>query len=299
VKNHIFLIAFALVVHLLGYYALFCRIEPFQYYFYVTSWWSYIILLDAIVATRRKGFVILNRYLALTIFVSCAFWCLFEIINLRLDNWFYVNLPQGTLRRYFSYLVAFGTVIPAIFVTKKLALMCIGDIRIEPLIIPRYPFYAIASGLGLLFAVFLLPRYFFGATWMFLALILDGHNYRCGYPSFMKDLERGSLSNLIATLISGLLCGLLWEAWNYRAISKWIYTVPFFTNFKIFEMPLPGYLGFLTFSIETIAFVNFLQGSGIYKKHPYVLFAASAAFSLIAFPLIDSHTILSYANFGR
>ncbi len=297
-KSPIYLIVVAGVLHLFGYYTLYCHIEPFQYYFYIISWWSYIVFIDAILAAKGKGFLVLNRGLILTILISCAFWCFFEIINLRINNWSYVNLPQGTLRRYLSYTVAFGTVIPAIYVTRELAYLCIGDIVVKPGIIRGSPFSAIATGLGFLVVLFLLPLYFFAATWVFLALILDGYNYLRGYPSFMKDLERGSLGNLAATVISGLLCGFLWEAWNYWSVAKWVYTVPFFTDFKIFEMPLPGYFGFLAFGIETMTLVNLLQGSGICRKHPYILLTFSAALSIVTFPLIDSQTVTFYANTG-
>jgi len=35
----------------------------------------------------------------------------------------------------------------------------------------------------------------------------------------------------------------VWEFWNYGA-NEMTYTVPFFGNVKIFEMPVLGFLGF-------------------------------------------------------
>ena len=40
------------------------------------------------------------------------------------------------------------------------------------------------------------------------------------------------------------------ELWNNWARAKWQYTVPIMENLKIFEMPLPGYLGFPPFALE-------------------------------------------------
>jgi hypothetical protein len=54
-------------------------------------------------------------------------------------------------------------------------------------------------------------------------------------------------------MAAGLLCGMLWEFWNYWAATKWIYTVPFFDRFKIFEMTAPGFLGFIPFALECYA----------------------------------------------
>ena len=41
---------------------------------------------------------------------------------------------------------------------------------------------------------------------------------------------------------------MLWEFWNYWAGAKWHYSVPIMENLKIFEMPVPGHLGFPAFA---------------------------------------------------
>jgi hypothetical protein len=42
----------------------------------------------------------------------------------------------------------------------------------------------------------------------------------------------------------------LWELFNFRARTKWIYTVPGFEELKLFEMPVLGFLGFPPFALE-------------------------------------------------
>jgi hypothetical protein len=59
--------------------------------------------------------------------------------------------------------------------------------------------------------------------------------------------------------VSGLICGALWEAWNIHARTKWIYSVPFFDELKLGEMPVLGFLGFPPFALECYALVNFLS----------------------------------------
>ena len=59
--------------------------------------------------------------------------------------------------------------------------------------------------------------------------------------------------------LSGLLCGVLWEFWNYWARAKWHYTVPIMENLKLFEMPVPGYLGFPAFAIECFTMYVFVR----------------------------------------
>ncbi len=58
---------------------------------------------------------------------------------------------------------------------------------------------------------------------------------------------------------SGLICGVLWEFWNYWARSKWHYAVPIMEHVKIFEMPVPGYLGFPPFALECFTMYIFVR----------------------------------------
>ena len=62
-----------------------------------------------------------------------------------------------------------------------------------------------------------------------------------------------------ALLAAGLICGFLWEFWNYWALTKWTYTVPYFGDIKLFEMPVLGYLGFPPFAIECWAMYIFVR----------------------------------------
>lgn len=60
-------------------------------------------------------------------------------------------------------------------------------------------------------------------------------------------------------LVSGIICGGLWEFWNFWARTKWVYTVPFFEELKLFEMPLLGFLGFPPFAVECYVIYNFIS----------------------------------------
>lgn len=54
-------------------------------------------------------------------------------------------------------------------------------------------------------------------------------------------------------MLGGLICGLLWEFWNYWALAKWTYHLPFlgsWQRYRYFEMPLPGLIGFAGFGVE-------------------------------------------------
>ncbi|HAR95752.1 MAG TPA: hypothetical protein DCR97_07295 [Deltaproteobacteria bacterium] len=284
----------ALFVHAFGIFALNERIEPFIYHFYSISWWSYIFFLDAILSFKRGKFLVINKRLPYLVLISCAFWCMFELINLRLGNWFYINLPDRRSYRYLGYLIAFGTVIPGIYITAEAIHRFVGDIPIRPLSLRGHVSFLFISGFVALVLALALPRYLFPLAWVFLIPILDVINYRAGHPSIIADLEKGRAGGIIATILGGMVCGFLWESWNYWAISKWVYTVPFFEGAKLFEMPLLGYAGFAFFAFEAIGFFHFFNEGRLFRSHPLLIVSAAVICCLCAFLLMERHTVFSY-----
>jgi len=71
----------------------------------------------------------------------------------------------------------------------------------------------------------------------------------------------------LSLLAAGLMCGFFWEFWNYWAITKWYYNVPYVGFFKIFEMPILGYLGYLPFALELYAMYWFTRSLFLHKEH--------------------------------
>ena len=81
-------------------------------------------------------------------------------------------------------------------------------------------------------------------------LLVDPINRAIGAPSLLGDLQAGRYGRLLSLMLAGLICGLLWEFWNYWAAAKWTYNLPFLgslENVRYFEMPVLGLLGFLPF----------------------------------------------------
>jgi hypothetical protein len=127
----------------------------------------------------------------------------------------------------------------------------------------------------------------------------------------LKDLEEGSPRKMYLFLIAGLICGFLWEFWNFWTRSKWVYTVPFFEEMRVFEMPLLGFLGFPPFAVQAYVMYNlislFRYGRG-WEKSTYQLNPEKktrplttaltsiliVAFSILIFKAIDLKTVDSY-----
>jgi hypothetical protein len=112
---------------------------------------------------------------------------------------------------------------------------------------------------------------------------------------------KGDLFRILNLLAGGLVCGFLWEFWNFWAQAKWIYTVPFFEELKLFEMPLLGFLGFPPFTVSAYAMYRIL----IMMMHQSKAWTRSIQWSLITifcllcFAGIDRSTVISYIPLVR
>jgi hypothetical protein len=193
---------------------------------------------------------------------SLFIWLIFEAANLYLENWYYINLPHSLVERWLGYAIAYGTVLPGIFETTELleTLGLFKNSKIGGMVFTGEGHF-ILSLLGMLWLLssINIPEYFFPLIWVGFILLLEPINYRFGGRSLLRDLEEGNPRKIYLLLIAGLICGLLWEFWNFWAFSKWIYTVPFFEKGKGFEMPLLGFLGFPPFAVQAYVMYNTLS----------------------------------------
>src|SRR3990172_10180857 len=62
--------------------------------FYACAWWSTILALDGLAALRRRSSILASRRALLPPLLvwSVTFWFLFELLNLRFQNWYYVGV---------------------------------------------------------------------------------------------------------------------------------------------------------------------------------------------------------------
>jgi hypothetical protein len=275
--------------------------EPCATYFYSFAWWSYILAADAFVYWLRGESLIVNRTrtFLLMIPISIFIWCLFEGFNFRLANWHYITVPHELWKRWIGYAVAYGTVLPGLCETyhllKEIRLFhSISVKRWRPT--PRSLRLMIAIGSVSLLLPLLVPRYCFPLVWIGFALIFEAFLYRLGDNSLLRDMERGKLTRLLTLLAAGLVCGFLWEFWNFWAQTKWIYTVPFFERWKLFEMPVLGFLGFSPFTVSAYAMYHMLLVVMRRRKAwtRVILWSAITTFCLFCFAGIDHYTVVSY-----
>jgi len=244
-------------------------VEPAATWLYQAAWYPTIVGMSALVA-RREGSdpLTANPLHALSLFAwSAVFWFFFELLNWRLDNWYYINVPAGRAERWIGISLAFATVLPAIFLAARTleSWNVLRSVRSRPMKVTAAGL-RLTSVAGLVFLVLplLWPRWFFPLVWGATTLLAEPALYRRERRwSLIGDLERGELGRILRLLLGGAGIGLLWELYNSIARSRWIYTVPGLENLKLFEMPLLGFLGFPVFALECWSVFHLLACFGI------------------------------------
>jgi len=239
---------------------LFRGVEPVATFFTPVAWSACILVADGAVLalTGRSRLNDAPKVLAQLALLSIPLWLIFEAFNLRLGNWTYAGVPEAWPLRLLGYGWSFATITPAIFETADLVQALLPVVPIEPWKRSRGAENALMiCGAACLILPLALPQrigaYLFGLVWIGFVLLLDPLNRRLRLPSFLGDLSDGFARRLYGFLAAGWICGWLWEFWNEWAHAKWHYTFPMFQQLKIFEMPAPGYLGFIPFALECFA----------------------------------------------
>ncbi len=245
--------------------------------FYAWAWWGYILLLDGYSACKRQDSILSTRrrFILPICLWSVTFWFFFELVNARIRNWYYVGVfPFGAWFSSSLFAVAaFATVFMGIFQTMD-ALNASGlwrGWRRVPRQMPWHWTYGLQiAGLSFATLALVFPYYLAPLVWGSFTLLVDPWNYRRGARSLLRDLEQGDYGLVARLLLAGLICGVVWESLNFFAPQKWIYTVRGLEGFKLFEMPLIGFLGFPALALDCMAayglFSSWLLGNRTWER---------------------------------
>ncbi len=288
-------------------------LEWVRTWYYQFAWWGYILIVDAVIQWRSGDSLIVNRRSTFWVlcFVSAAFWFGWELVNLRLHNWHYIGVPRQAWQRWPGAFIAYATVLPGIFSTYEL-LQVLGVnpwSRIRPLRRPEklYPYFLAIGTISFVLPL-VWPRLFFPLVWVALVFLLEPLNHRAGVKSLLGYWQKGDLSPLARLLLAGLVCGLLWEGWNFLSGARWAYTIPYLAHPKLFAMPLAGFGGFPPFAVECYVFfatVSILRGGRGWERDDHdrmtrqpaprwviwLLGLAALGFDVLMLRLIDLYLI--------
>ncbi len=208
--------------------------------------WSGAVLV--MYAGGWRGYPGFRRH-ALLMALSLPVWWWFELVNLRLRNWEYVGSIAYPWPLYLLFAsAAFSIVLPGLDAAWGLLIRRVPSPGTAVQVSKGWYVREIVLGVVLQALVFLLPKLFFPAVWLAPFLILDGLVGTQGGRSLGWDLLHGRWRLAGAVAAGGLLCGFLWEFWNYWATPKWVYDIPWLDFAHLFEMPLLGYGGYIPFA---------------------------------------------------
>jgi hypothetical protein len=269
---------------------------------YFFAWYPYIAFLDGLLGRRRGRSWLLDQprdFLRL-FFWSTSVWLVFEACNLVLKNWGYVAVIPIWWVRWVGYAAAFATVLPGVLLTAEVlsALGAFQGLAGRPFPLGRWQPLSLLLGVAFLVLPLVWPRSAFPLVWGAFFFLLDPFCDLMGGESLIVRFAQGERRQHLCLLIAGLICGLWWEAWNWFAVAKWVYTLPVFNCFKVFEMPLPGYLGFPPFALECAVMYNFLKALDARvlttSRRQWAAYIVIGVFWLVMFAAMDAWTVISF-----
>jgi len=240
-------------------------------------WLGYCLAMDGLVFLRT-GTSLLTRswrkYIGLFL-ISAPVWWIFELLNLRTQNWTYVGAEIFTPLQYvFWTTVSFTTVIPAVFGSAEFfaSFDFIKRLQRGPVLGADKRTTLIFFILGWLMLALMLiwPKVFFLFIWLSLYFILEPINIWLGNRSLAHWTQKGDWRPVISLWLGVLLTAFFWEMWNYYSYPKWVYHVAWGDWLHIFEMPLLGYGGYLPFALELHAIVHLINGFFGNKSTDYI-----------------------------
>ena len=241
--------------------------------------------------------------------LSVFIWLIFEAYNFVIHNWSYNIAPLQLWQRWLGYAVSFSTVLPGIFITSDIVETLFGrsnrpaasefEVLAPNELHTRQSYLFPAIGLVLTIAPLLWPRYFFPAVWLGPIFLLDPLLEKARIRSLSSSFFSGNRARVWSLMLGGLLCGLMWEFWNYWAGSKWSYAIPFFNKWKVFEMPILGFLGFPPFALECWILYHLLRtiSWSLDSRAARIAFWICLGIaSIIILRGIDHHTVVRFAE---
>lgn len=257
-------------------------------YSFFPLWLGYILTVDGLVAARQGESLLTARprHLVALFLLSAPIWWMFEGLNRITQNWHYLSPPGYTpLQIVIVSSLYFSTVVPAVFETTLLLLtfrainrlaiqtppgghdrvsatarLSRWRVRLPVTLTPKTCWVLMYIGAALFFVIWFFPRIAYPFLWVWLFLLVDPLNALRQRPSLIAQWARGDFRLTAALALGALVCGFFWEMWNFFAFPKWYYTVAYVGFWKIFEMPLFGYLGYIPFAWELYALYHLAFG---------------------------------------
>ena len=230
---------------------------------YAPIWAGFILVMNALCVKRSGHSPMTDHPLAYaaTFPVSSLFWWFFEYLNRYVWNWYYLGISTiGAAEYTFYATICFASVLPGVCAVAAwlhtFPVFSDGVYADMARVNLRKPYWCVFLGalaaIGLLGIVFF-PDYAYPFLWISPMAVFLLVQFLMKEPCVLDSFSRGNWSLFIRFALASLVCGFCWETWNYFALAKWVYSVPWVHRFQIWEMPLIGFGGYLPFGVECAA----------------------------------------------
>lgn len=232
----------------------------YQVFTFSPLWFSYITVVNALTFRRTGKCMLLDRPACLLklFILSAVFWWYFEYLNRFVQNWYYTGCDGLGRFQYFVFAtIPFSTVLPAVLGTYEFldsfgsagaGLDSFFRLHIKrPAALAVFCLLFSGAGLAL---IGIYPDTLFPLLWLSPLVIIVSVQSLFGRKTIFSGVPEGRWRMLYLMAASALVCGFFWEMWNMFSYAKWIYAVPYVGEFRLFEMPVLGYAGYLPFGLE-------------------------------------------------
>lgn len=244
---------------------------PFSEHSFPFLWLGYILTANGL-SLAILGHSLLTKlrwHFVLLFLFSIPFWWIFEAANQLVNNWHYVlPHPVSQIEYLLRASLSFSTVIPAVLSTAYFINSFLQKTWLnsgKKFAVCNYcALVAFITGVISFFLLYKFPTFSFPLVWLSLVLVAEPLNFSLGIPSWLSQISKGKWAFFVSAALGALICGFFWELWNYYSAPKWVYVLPRLSYFKVFEMPILGYLGYLPFGLEVYSFTMLCLG--ILKK---------------------------------
>jgi hypothetical protein len=254
----------------------------------IPLFWGFILFLDGLVYYLNGGRSMVRNApaeLVAMALVSISGWLIYEYLNFMIEtNWYYPKARLLEDDEFILYAVLGSSgFIPMTFEWYQL-LRSIKKLNLRYKKGPRIKFpnwlsilLLLACGVGLFVSPFK-PNDLFYIVWLAPLIIVAIVLTKMGvWTPFTPIKTSGDWTALLVFALTFLIQGFCVEWWNDMSghwtaegelvtnnPAYWVYNIPYVTKWKIFEMPLLGYFGYLFFSIHCwLWWILFAQLMGV------------------------------------
>jgi len=245
-------------------------LQTWRAYSFTPLWLGYLGVAAAF--AQRRGYHFQQIPWGPLAGTSAVFWWVFEYLNHFVESWQYQGASfLGPLDLVAYGILPFATVLPAVACTAWSLDSPRFSAAFErgPILSPRCPKVAAALAIlgsaAALLALSWAPHYLFWTLWLAPCALVNGLLALLGRPHLFSGIAQGDWRLLLQYSLAGLVTGFFWELWNFYSVPQWTYQVPWFGGWRLFEMPILGYAGYLTFGWECATVILLLNPTWLKK----------------------------------